>query len=548
MVHDFRDQAASEFLEADVCIIGGGAAGIAIAREFIGSRHRVLLLEGGGYKREPRLQKLYQAASVGEHYYQPLDACRSRYFGGSTNCWGGICTPLDPIDFEERPWIRWSGWPISWSDLAPFLLRAHRVCSTGPFLYGPGAWEQIGLNAHLFDPSRFRPFVWQFNSRDEYDLSFGRRFRSELRRSSNVDVFLNANVTELIPHENGEAIELARVQTLGGATHHVRARRFILACGGIENPRLLMASQRADPMGIGNERGLVGRFFHEHLQLPCGLLVAPDGGSEAVRYSRLYRLGGTACLPGLGLAPAAQAESRVPNVSLSIDPLYDREGAFIALQKLRSDFKARRIDQDTLKRLWRVGTQFSDWAPEVWRRFVQGDRPHGHPRQFIVFARSEQTPNPASRVTLSGDADELGMPRAVLDWHTSECDRHGIRLAASHALHEFGRLGIGVIIEADWLSGSDWPDDLAGGPHHMGTTRMSADPRTGVVDRNCKVHRVDNLYIAGSSVFPTGGHANPTLSILALALRLADHVRESLSESTLARATAAVESQAVGGA
>ncbi len=345
-------------------------------------------------------------------------------------------------------------------------------------------------------------------------------------------------------------MERARIRTLdaggtyGGGVHQVRAKRFILACGGIENPRLLLASNGTDPNGLGNECGLVGRFFHEHLQLPCGLLVAPHGGSEAARYSRLYPLGGTACLPGLELSPAAQSAWRVPNVSISIDPLYDREGAFIALQKLRSDFRDRRLGLDTLKRLWRVGTQCGEWAPEAWRRFVHGDRPQGDPRQFIVFARSEQTPNPASRITLSSETDELGMRRAVLDWHTTPFDRKGIRLVASHAMQEFRRLGIGEIIEADWLAGTDWPEDLAGGPHHMGTTRMSSDPRTGVVDKNCKVHGVEGLYITGSSVFPTGGHANPTLSILALAIRLADHVRESLASNSMTRAAAAMESHA----
>jgi choline dehydrogenase-like flavoprotein len=549
MIRDIRTSGAPELLDADVCIVGAGAAGIAIAREFISTPYRVILLESGGFRREQRLQKLYQASCIGEHYYQPLDACRSRFFGGSTNCWGGICTPLSPIDFEERPWIPWSGWPISWSDMAPYLVRGHRLCSTGPFLYGSGAWEQIGLNPHQFDPTLFRPLVWHFNSRAEFDLSFGRRFRSELRRAANVEVLLHANVTELIAGENGSAVERARIRTLdadnhGAGDHQVRARIFILACGGIDNARLMLASTGANPNGIGNERGLVGRFFHEHLQLPCGLLVAPHGGSEAARYSRLYPLGGTACSPGLELSPATQTACRVPNVSISIDPLYDREGALIALQKLRSDFRVRSLGFDTLKRLWRVATDCGEWAPEAWRRFVHGDRPHGDPRQFIVFARSEQAPNPASRVTLSSEADELGMRRAVLDWHTTPFDRKGIRLAASHAIQEFRRLGIGEIIPAEWLAGMDWPEDLAGGPHHMGTTRMSSDPRTGVVDKNCKVHGVDGLYVTGSSVFPTGGHANPTLSILALAIRLAGHVRESLAGNSMSRAATAVESHA----
>jgi choline dehydrogenase-like flavoprotein len=544
MICDLQTLAAPEVFDTDLCIIGAGAAGIAIAREFIGSPWRVLLLESGGFRRERRVQHLYEAPSVGEHYYQPLEACRSRFLGGSTNCWGGICTPLDEIDFEERPWIRWSGWPASYAEVEPFLRRAHRLCSTGPYLYDAGAWERIGLRHRSFDAALFRAFVWQFNSRAGFDLSFGKRFRSELRNASNVDVLLHANVTELVTNESGSAIEGACVQTLDGGAHRIRARRFILACGGIENARILLASTRTNPNGVGNAHGVVGRFFHEHLQVPCGVLVAPQRGGEAFRYSRLYPLGGTACLPGLQLAPEAQALYRTPNVSISIDPLYDRESALVALQHLRSDFKARRISTDSLKRLARATYECYEWAPEAWRRFVEGDRPRGDPRRYIVFARSEQTPNPDSRVMLSRETDELGMPRAVLDWHTTVFDRTGIRLAASCAIREFRRLGIGEIVEADWLAGPDWPEDLAGGPHHMGTTRMSDDVHTGVVDRNCKVHGVQGLYVAGSSVFPTGGHANPTLSILALALRLAEHVRAGLSDTTVARVAVARELRA----
>jgi choline dehydrogenase-like flavoprotein len=396
-------------------------------------------------------------------------------------------------------------------------------------LYNARAWSQIGLNPGLFDPKMLEPFVWQFNSRGDFDLSFGRRFRSVLRDAANVEVLLHANVTELVPEANGRMIKHARIRTFNGCAHTVRARCFILACGGIENARLLLASTAIDSNGIGNERGLVGRFFHEHLELPCGMLVAPLEGNDAAQYSRLHRFGRTACLPGLRLAPSAQAARGTPNTSLSVDPLYDKESGFVALQMLRSDFRRRRISSETLKRLWRAAVDSADWAPEAWRRFVHWDRPKGDPRRYILFARSEQTPNAQSRISLSRETDELGMPVALLDWHTTSADQKGVRLAASFAIDEFRRLGIGQILEAEWMAGADWPGNLAGGPHHMGTTRMAVDPGSGVVDKDCKVFGVEGLYIAGSSVFPTGGHANPTLSILALALRLADHVRACLS-------------------
>jgi choline dehydrogenase-like flavoprotein len=214
-----------------------------------------------------------------------------------------------------------------------------------------------------------------------------------------------------------------------------------------------------------------------------------------------------------------------------MDPFYDEEGALAASQHIRVDLRTRRINRHTLSRLWRAVRGCRDWAPEVYRRYVQGARPRGDPHRFVLFARAEQAPNPSSRVTLSDSVDQLGMRRSCLDWRTIPLDRKSVRLMARLASREFERLGFGQVIGADWLAGEDWPADLVGGPHHMGTTRMADDPSCGVVDRNCKVFHHDGLYVAGSSVFPTGGHANPTLSILALAIRLADHLKAVLAHN-----------------
>jgi choline dehydrogenase-like flavoprotein len=547
MIRDVRTPGPPEPADADICIIGAGAAGIAIAREFISSPYRVVVLESGGFRREQSVQQLYGASSIGEPYYQPLDACRSRYFGGSTNCWCGICRPLDPIDFEKRPWIPWSGWPVSYSELDPFFQRAHALCSPAPYLYEASAWDAIGLDPGRFDPSMFEPMVWHCNSRAPLALSFGKRFRAELQRARNIEVLLHANVTELLTGANGRAVKRAKFKAPDGSVRHARAKVFILALGGIENARLLLASTAVQHNGVGNDRDLVGRFFHEHLQSHCGILVAPYVGGDAAIYSRLHRFRSTSFQPGFGLSPAAQAAGRTPNASFSIDPLFDQESAVVALQKVRSDIRHQRVSADTLKRFCRASMEVGEWGPAVWTRFVRKDRPAGDPRRFMIYARSEQVPNPESRVILSSETDELGMPRAVLDWHTTPLDRTGIRLIASCAAKEFRRLGIGEFVQAEWVDGPDWPEYLLGGPHHMGTTRMSDDPSTGVVDRNCQVHGVEGIYIAGSSVFPTGGHANPTLSILTLALRLADHLRDSLSRGSAVRSASmtAMRSHAV---
>ena len=535
MIADIRTLPHDSPIEADVCIIGGGAAGIALARDLLSSPFKVVLLESGGYRREDRVQRLGSADSIGEKYFQELHECRSRRFGGSTNCWGGICTPLHAIDYEKRPWVPWSGWPIAGAQLEPYLRRAHDLCGVGPYLYDARAWERMGIPFGEFPPDRFQRFVWHYNGRGRASLRFGKRFREELRRAPNVHVFLHANATELLTGASGRSVERVMVRTLDRRTLQVRAKIFVLACGAIENSRLLLSSTSCHSAGLGNHRDLVGRFFHEHLHMPCGLLLAPDRGGLAARYSRLSKLGGAFCLPGLSLAPEAQAANRTLNGSLAIDPFYDPDCAWMAFQHLRSGWKTRKLNLQTLGQLGRVVRESRQLAPEIWRRLVHKDRPRGDSRRFVIYARAEQAPNPDSRVVLSSEVDALGMRQARLDWRTTPLDRKAIRLMASWAAEEFPRLGWGHVIESPWLSGESWPPDLEGGPHHMGTTRMAEEDSSGVVDRNCRVHGLHGLYVAGSSVFPTGGHANPTLTIIALALRLAEHLRIILADPIASR-------------
>jgi hypothetical protein len=228
------------------------------------------------------------------------------------------------------------------------------------------------------------------------------------------------------------------------------------------------------------------------------------------------------------LTPEIQESHRTLNASLAVDPFNDPEGGWMALQQLRSDLKRGQATPQAISHLWRVLRHSPKLVPDLWRRFAHGERPRGDSRNFFLYARAEQSPNPDSRITLSDDLDALGMRRARLDWRTLPLDRKAIRLMAALAAGEFQRLGLGRVTKAPWLDNEQWPADLVGGPHHMGTTRMSDDDSSGVVDRNCRIHGLHGLYVAGSSVFPTGGHANPTLTIIALALRLGEHIRQSL--------------------
>lgn len=153
----------------------------------------------------------------------------------------------------------------------------------------------------------------------------------------------------------------------------------------------------------------------------------------------------------------------------------------------------------------------------------------GAPKMLLIRSSCEQAPHPDSRVTLDGERDALGMPRVVLDWRLSPIDRHTIAFAFRRSVDGLTQAGLGQVTLEPWIETPDLDSgEFEGGYHHMGTTRMSDTPTSGVVDRHCRVHGVHNLYIAGPSVFPTSGCANPMLTIVALALRLAGHLSDGL--------------------
>ena len=271
---DARTLPNGSVLEADLCIVGAGAAGISMALEWIGSHHKVLLLEGGGFEYELAMQDLYRGEIVGLPYY-PLQAARLHYFGGTTGHWAGFCSTLDPIDFEKREWVPHSGWPIRREELDPFYARAQPLLELGPYEYAAADWQRRDptLVPLPLDPRVVWTKMWQFSR----PTRFGSRYRDPVVAAPNVHLYTHANVCELEANESVTGIEGLRVRTLDGKEHRARARYYVLACCSIQNARLLLASNRRAPAGLGNAHDLVGRFFIEHIELPgAHLALAPD--------------------------------------------------------------------------------------------------------------------------------------------------------------------------------------------------------------------------------------------------------------------------------
>jgi choline dehydrogenase-like flavoprotein len=528
MFIDARSVPTGTVIETEVCIVGGGAAGITLAREFANASFRVALLESGGAEPEAATQNLYDGSNIGRPY-GIFPVSRLRYFGGTTNHWGGVwCDMPASLDFETRADLPYTGWPFPLSYLEPWYRRAQPVLKLGRHGYALSEW---GIEpSHIPEPFRGPHFVCRVLQQGPA-TRFGPEYGPELRRAPNVSVYLHANALRFDGSDNGGAARQLDVGVLPDGRFAVRARIYILAAGGIENARLLLLSESEAGVGLGNERDLVGRFFMLHLEYTGGEIVLTNPyedlmfqtGENGARYNRF--VGARRFVSYISLSEETKRDLKLPNMRLRFQ--YPRIPEIDALTRLikRTDHGA-----DTLHNLGSVIRKFPGVVSYIARRVIYGRNKPPTPLTSIPLnCTSEQMPNPDSRIGLGKDLDVFGLRKVVVDWRLTPEDKRGVATAKQLLEEELTRGGFGRLRSIAPDDDGGWPGDMRGDQHHMGTTRMQRDPSMGVVDENCRVHGVANVYVAGSSVFPTGGTFNPTLTIVALALRLADHVKERLN-------------------
>jgi choline dehydrogenase-like flavoprotein len=515
---DLQQADADAARDADICVIGSGAAGLTAARRLLALGRSVTLLESGGLDHEAAVADLGAGENIGEPYY-PLDHARLRFFGGTTAIWGGRIAKLDPIDFTARDWVPHSGWPFGADTLEPWYQQARPLFGLPEVATGP---DDLRRAAPLpgFNPDRLQLGLWEFDgkfNRFTFDAC------GDLARHPRCTIVTHATVTA-IDLAGGGGVERVVARSLNGRTLTLRPRQVVLAAGGIENPRLLLAS------GIGGD--LVGRYFMEHPHGRGGRIVGGAAWSLLRAFARSHRVGGEKVAAMIALSPSQQAALRVLNSSLTIaarQPLGERQfWGMRAYEGVKHQMAPTRGG----RALWMTTKKLATFA----QRHVDPLRPwllHRAGRlDLALVLRAEQAPNPDSRVTLSQDIDALGVPRVALDWRTTALDVESACGLVSTLAAEMQRLGLGQVEPAPWLANprEGWRTDPLisvhpiGGYHHLGTTRMSDDPKRGVVDAFGQVHGVTNLHVVGSSVFPTSGWANPTLTIAALALRTAERV------------------------
>lgn len=544
---DLRSILDDTHIATDVAIIGGGPAGIAIARELAGTRIRVLVIESGGVDYEAEAQTLSVVESIGEsgasQSIEPVGRgytgnlawlngvsafeLRDRVLGGSSHTWIGKCAAFDEIDFVHRPWLTLSGWPIARYQLLTALDRAGELLNLGPNIYDGRLFgllhsrpSELGL-----DEEFLRPFFWQFShARDRHgEPTRFNRFALDIA-AADTDFLTHATVTQINLDDQGLRPTSLSVGSLVGKKATVHANTIVLCGGGIENARLLLASKLVMDTGIGNRHDVVGRYLCDHPRTSLCSFTGHDidAIAEHFNFYGLAHEGRTHFyLRGLSLSPKIQMEEGLTNCAAYPVQIHADDDPWGALKRL-SHGSGKTLMQD----LFAIGTSPAMITTGLYNRLI---RKRGLPYRSIELrfdAMAEQRLDPESRVTLSQQRDRLGQPLARVDWKIGSCEIESIKRFARIMMDEFARVGLPRPQLAGWIEANDDGAaafmDMA---HPSCTTRMGTDPLTSVVDPNAMVHGIDGLFVAGSSVFPTPGHANPTLMLLTLAIRLADHLK-----------------------
>jgi choline dehydrogenase-like flavoprotein len=557
MLIDTSKEVSKEFPDVDICIVGSGPAGITLARQICRSGLRVCLLESGGHKPSEAAQNLNTGAVDSVHGYreQTLRDGRRRQFGGSGNLWNHELrgqparhiryVPLDEIDFERRTWVPESGWPFSRREIQSFYESAQRLCGIGKFDYRAVAWENGAANRQVWQTEKIESIVTQFGSPD----IFLERYRRELLNEEKVIVVLNAVLLGLRMDPLSRAITSAYAGTLNGRKFHVRAQAFVLAAGGLENARILLLQGDLQPGGLGNQHDMVGCCFMDHPSITLGTLLPFSSATfQQAGFYDQHEVAGQTVMGILRIRPDVLRQEKILNLCAVLAPHFKnfRANAPAVLHQLstkgllfilRRHFRAHHYDshvdiEPSRPLRQRLLKEYYSESHSGWSRLAGLDRRFS---EFGVRCLVEQSPDRSNRVMLGEQTDVFGQRKTRVVWRWSELDLYSIRQAQKIFRSDLAAVGVGTFAPAKDAVGSQ-PLPFNSPHHFMGTTRMHDNPRNGVVDADCRVHDVPNLFIAGSSVFPTGGFANPTLTIVALTLRLAAHLESELRTTPEIRA------------
>jgi choline dehydrogenase-like flavoprotein len=551
---DARNLNSGETIVSDVCIVGAGPAGVTAAREFIGAGLQVSVLESGGDAHDFEVQRLSEGELSG-HLYEPQESTHMRQIGGTANHYilrmtdnefGYRYTPLDTIDFEYRDAIPHSGWPIKKTDLDPYYARVQSVCGIGHYDYSDAYWARDKFETIPLAEDKAYSSVFMFGPTKK----FSKEFPAQIAESTNVNLYAYATVVELICGEDGTTVESALVRMFDGKEVYFKAKHFIIAANALQTPRLLLNSKRHHPQGVGNQHDNVGRYFMDHHLIPSGNFIMHDPKTmNKMGFYDMQGIDGCSVLGRINLSPTTMKKEGLRNFSAMLFPMPWNSGDLDAMNSfnhlkvqlrwhwdrwpkdfsmhLMNIFRGRNRLFRALYENVRYGVPFYvGLGRGGWSRIANNEKKYD---RLELLALVEVTPNPNNRVTVIAEKDALGCPKAKVHYMCSEDDIASVKRAQQILGEALTASGLGYYespkVPAEVMK------TLTGTHHMMGTTRMSEDPRHGVVDRDCCVHGMQNLFIAGSATFATGGYANPTLTNLALSIRVADKVKALLAHA-----------------
>jgi choline dehydrogenase-like flavoprotein len=548
MIEDAKSIPAGTEIHCDVVIIGSGAAGIPCACELIGSGKSVILLESGGFEYESDTQSLAEGELDEGSQHGPLAQYRKRMFGGTTSVWGGRCAPFDGIDFEKRPHVAHSGWPIGLDELIPYYKRAHDYTLTGDYDYDNASSLKNGdkpMIPGLRDDVWLQDRLWRFS----LPAHFGKEFKNQLSAAQNVRILLHANALKLHVGPTGERIEGVTAASLNDNRFRINAKQVIVAAGGLETTRLLLLSNDVHQNGLGNSHDQLGRYYSSHLSGDLGEVCFEPHSREVVWQ---YEQAKDGVYVKRQLRPRSEVQNKEGLLNfrciLTHPPFAQAShgNAVLSAAYLVKRFFKGQIPPEYSKDLAAAGYHHvpqhlrnvlfgvpglvkfgSHWFLKrtMARRKYPSVSLHSRSNRYTLHFDAEQSPNPDSRVMLGTEVDRFGLPVLRVEWRGNPQDIDSVTRWHALLKEEIEGSGVGHLT----LAGSEVPDvvrkGFGVGSHHLGTTRMSEDARTGVVNRNCEVHGVAGLYLASPSVFPTASFANPVLTTTAIAIRIADRVK-----------------------
>jgi choline dehydrogenase-like flavoprotein len=530
MIEDLNEFDDGARIQADVCIIGAGAAGITLAREFLGAHFNVALLESGGLDNEPATQKLNESEVLGLPH-AGIEKGRVRALGGTSTVWGGQTLRLGTFDFQKRSWVPNSGWPITLQDIEPYYARAEQVLQLGPNVSYETLCARAGIKPLRFDSGS----LYMECSRWSPGPNFGTTYRNDLKKAGNVSVILHANVSQIVTNPTATLVERVEVKTLAGKTATVIARFYVVCCGGIESARLLLASDKVEKRGVGNKHDLVGRYFQDHVHIWYDDIVATDRKCLQ-NLCESFFINGRKYAPLVTLGEKIQAEKQLLRIQGSVIFWMEPDSSVAAVKSLFRAVRGRTLPggRELRESVGRALGAPGELLHLAYRYLIQKRAATPKSGRIYLAALCEMAPDPNSRITLSEARDPLGIRRARIDWRIGELERRTALEYARTVASEFARLGIGsydlkqvALLEDP----AGWVRMATDNNHHMGTIRMHESDKLGVVDPNCKVHGVDNLYIGSSAVFPSSASSHPTLTILALCIRIADRLKGLLNNA-----------------